>query len=43
MFNKNYNICNNCGKSGHVYNNCKVPITSYGIISFRKRTNIEYL
>lgn len=43
MFNKNYNVCNNCGKSGHVYNNCKVPITSYGIISFRKRINIEYL
>lgn len=36
MFTKNYNVCNNCGKSGHVYNNCKIPITSYGVISFKK-------
>lgn len=36
MFNKTYNICNNCGKNGHIYNNCKNPITSYGIISFKK-------
>ena len=28
-------ICNNCGKRGHVYNNCPEPITSYGIIIFR--------
>jgi 8-oxo-dGTP pyrophosphatase MutT (NUDIX family) len=28
------NICNNCGKQGHQYNNCKLPITSYGIIVF---------
>lgn len=27
--------CNNCGKQGHLYNNCKVPITSYGVIAFR--------
>ena len=43
MFNKSYNICNNCGKSGHLYNNCKIPITSYGVISFRKREEFEYL
>jgi len=43
MFNKNYNICNNCGKQGHVYNNCKIPITSYGVISFRKKETIQYL
>tara|TARA_Y100001935_G_C17221760_1_gene465670 strand:+ start:38 stop:832 length:795 start_codon:yes stop_codon:yes gene_type:complete len=43
MFNKNYNICNNCGKQGHLYNNCKIPIASYGIISFRKKNNFEYL
>ena len=24
--------CNNCNKSGHFYNNCREPITSYGII-----------
>ena len=27
--------CNNCGKPGHNYNQCKIPITSYGIIAFR--------
>ena len=27
--------CNNCGKQGHLYSNCKVPITSYGVIAFR--------
>ena len=27
--------CNNCGKPGHIYNQCKIPITSYGIITFR--------
>ena len=28
--------CNNCGKSGHLFSNCIVPITSLGIIAFRK-------
>ena len=28
--------CNNCGKPGHVYHQCKLPITSYGVISVRK-------
>ena len=28
-------ICNNCGKNGHTYIECKEPITSYGIIMFR--------
>lgn len=38
-------FCNNCGKQGHVYNQCKVPITSIGIITFRINNNaeIEYL
>jgi 8-oxo-dGTP pyrophosphatase MutT (NUDIX family) len=39
--------CNNCGKQGHIYNQCKVPITSYGVIAFRynleKNNQIEYL
>ncbi len=38
--------CNNCGKKGHVFYNCCLPITSNGIIAFRKnpKTNItEYL
>ena len=33
--NKNNNICNNCGKIGHLFHQCKLPITSYGIILFR--------
>jgi len=32
--NKN-NLCNNCGKQGHLFHQCKLPITSYGIILFR--------
>jgi len=28
--------CNNCGKLGHQYHQCKLPITSYGIICFRR-------
>ena len=38
--NKN-NICNNCGKQGHLFHQCKLPITSYGIILFRKSKSIE--
>jgi 8-oxo-dGTP pyrophosphatase MutT (NUDIX family) len=33
--NKNNNTCNNCGKGGHLFHQCKLPITSYGIILFR--------
>lgn len=39
-------FCNNCGKKGHMFYNCCLPITSNGIIAFRKNpeTNaIEYL
>jgi len=32
---KNNNICNNCGKNGHQFHQCKLPIVSYGIIAFR--------
>lgn len=27
--------CNNCGKNGHLYHQCKSPIVSYGVIAFR--------
>ena len=38
------NYCNNCGKQGHLYHQCKLPITSNGIIAFRINNNeIEYL
>lgn len=33
--NKTNNICNNCGKHGHLFHQCKLPITSYGVILFR--------
>jgi len=37
-------FCNNCGKSGHMIVECKMPITSIGIILFRKNMGIlEYL
>ena len=36
--------CNNCGKNGHLYHQCKLPITSIGIIVFRINNNIpEFL
>jgi 8-oxo-dGTP pyrophosphatase MutT (NUDIX family) len=28
-------LCNNCGRKGHLFQQCKLPITSYGIITFR--------
>ena len=38
------NICNNCGKQGHQYHNCKLPITSYGMIVFMySDKDIKYL
>jgi len=42
--NSSYNFCNNCGKTGHAFHQCRFPITSIGIIPFKKsETNIEYL
>lgn len=39
-----YIFCNNCGKQGHLFHQCKYPITSNGIILFRIKNNkIEYL
>lgn len=37
--------CNNCGKKGHGYYNCNLPIISNGIIAYRYNPNnqIEYL
>lgn len=34
-------FCNNCGKQGHLFNHCKIPITSIGIICFNKEQNIN--
>lgn len=33
--------CTNCGCQGHIYKDCREPITSYGIIAFHKTTNQE--
>jgi len=35
-------FCNNCGKQGHLYHDCKIPITSIGIILFQKNKNNEF-
>ena len=38
--------CNNCGKKGHGYYQCRLPIISNGIIAIRKNqetSNVEYL
>ena len=36
--------CNNCGKNGHMFHQCKLPIISIGIIAFRMRNAVpEYL
>ena len=33
--------CNNCGRIGHQYHQCKLPITSYGVIAFKITENKE--
>tara|TARA_Y100000816_G_scaffold292515_1_gene288223 strand:- start:9388 stop:10248 length:861 start_codon:yes stop_codon:yes gene_type:complete len=43
-FHGSISTCSNCGKIGHLFYQCKLPITSYGIILFRiNDANIEYL
>jgi 8-oxo-dGTP pyrophosphatase MutT (NUDIX family) len=38
------NMCNNCGKQGHQFHQCKLPITSYGMIVFRSSEyGLQYL
>ena len=38
------NFCNNCGKIGHLFHQCKIPITSIGVIAIRKNNdNLETL
>ena len=39
---KSYQFCNNCGKNGHLYHCCKKPITSSGIIGFKKDKQNKY-
>ena len=36
--------CNNCGKNGHYYLKCKLPIISIGLIAFKiENDSIKYL
>ena len=39
----NESYCNNCGKKGHLYNQCKMPITSIGVVAFRFFNNELHL
>ena len=32
-------LCNNCGNYGHLFYNCRKPITSFGIIAFKYSYN----
>lgn len=44
MSKNSINYCNNCGKSGHLFHNCKMPIMSLGAIALRYNDGvIEYL
>jgi len=38
-------LCNNCGNNGHLFYNCRKPITSFGIVCYRinPQNEIEYL
>jgi 8-oxo-dGTP pyrophosphatase MutT (NUDIX family) len=36
------NYCNNCGKSGHSFHQCKIPILSIGIVAFRKNPEVRF-
>ena len=33
--------CNNCGKLGHLFHQCKIPITSYGVVLYRRNANVD--
>jgi len=33
--NKSVSACNNCGRQGHMFHQCKLPIISYGVVVFR--------
>ena len=35
----NSTFCNNCGNNGHIFYQCKQPITSVGIIVYRNSNN----
>jgi 8-oxo-dGTP pyrophosphatase MutT (NUDIX family) len=39
---KSFHYCNNCGKNGHSFHQCKYPITSIGVIVYRKGQQNNY-
>ena len=43
MNTKSSTFCNNCGKTGHSYNQCCKPITSLGMVAFNKSNCLKYL
>lgn len=45
MNNSYQTYCNNCEKSGHAFSNCRKPLVSHGIITYRinSENQIEYL
>lgn len=43
MDNKRKFHCSNCGKTGHAYKVCKMPVTSYGIICIQIDDNDEFI
>ena len=44
LIHKKQIFCNNCGKIGHLFHQCKLPITSIGVICFRiVNNNLELL
>ena len=40
---KEFNFCNNCGKHGHLFHQCKNPITSIGLIVFNNSDKLKFL
>lgn len=38
-----YTFCNNCGKHGHLFHQCKNPITSSGIIVYNNANVLKFL
>ena len=40
--NNKQHVCNNCNKFGHFFHQCRLPITSYGLIVYRTNNQNKY-
>ena len=40
--NNNHTYCNNCEKPGHSFSNCRKPLVSHGIITYRENSANQY-